>query len=374
MIKINWPIPLSAFILGLSPLFQMSDAFGQELPTSSESKRVRTRKGKSLGFSLIFGGEYGIIRAKSQEANSSDKKGSIVEMKGLAGFEVGNVLLDAGLGWYNLSLRGEELLAGNIKESNEVGVSGLTVEFNPSYKTDVGLYVGLSSQFRTPALPSYLSTTAVNTAGFAGGAQLGYELETADINARFYAKFMTSLGLKSWQDQIFLGGLQIGLPLKKPDTKLITKTTIIKRKKEIIDYRKKSYTITVTADVIKLALDNTITFYDSNSNPTLTPEAQAFLVDLGASLQEVVSSWETLRIDAETRAHMVATLRSLASTGVPSNKLKLGKILPAIGDGGAVSVDFTFTGVQDIAALQDSIRRAMNSMKIPENCRNGVCE
>lgn len=74
MTKISWPIPLSAFILGLSPLFQMNDAFGQELPTSSESKRVRTRKGKSLGFSLIFGGEYGIIRAKSQEANSSDKR------------------------------------------------------------------------------------------------------------------------------------------------------------------------------------------------------------------------------------------------------------------------------------------------------------
>lgn len=370
----NWPIHLSVFVLGLTPVVSPQTAFGQELPTSTERRKVRTKKGKSLGFSLIFGGEYGWIGAKSKEATSSDKKGSIVEMKGLAGFEVGNVLLDAGLGWYNLSLRGEELLAGNIKESNEVGVSGLTVEFNPSYKTDFGLYLGLSSQFRTPALPSYLSTASVSSSGFAGGAQLGYELETADINARLYAKFMTTLGLKSWQDQIFLGGLQIGLPLKKPDTRLVTKTTIIKRKKEIIDYRKKSYTITVTADVIKLALDNTITFYDSRGNPTLTPEAQAFLVDLGASLQEVISSWETLRIDAETQAHMTATLRSLASTGVPSNKLRLGKILPAIDDGGAVSVDFTFTGVQDIAALQDGIRRAMNSMKIPENCSNGVCE
>jgi hypothetical protein len=54
--------------------------------------------------------------------------------------------------------------------------------------------------------------------------------------------------------------------------------------------------------------------------------------------------------------------------------VRLGKLLPQIEDGGNVSVDFTFTGVQDIAILQNAIRQAMNAMKIPENCKDGVCE
>lgn len=349
-------------------------ALAQEIPITVEKEKVRTRKGKSLGFSLIFGGEYGVIRAKSKAPSFSDKTGNVLEMKGLAGFEFGNFLLDTGLGWYDLSLRGEENPSGDVIEDNEVGVSGLTAEFNPSYKTDFGLYFGLSTQVKAPILLSYNSLASASSAGFSGGAQLGYELETIDLNARIFAKYMTTVGLKSWQDQVILGGLQFGLPLKKPDTKLITKTTLIKSKREIIDYRKKSFTITVTADVIKLALDNTVTFYGNKRNPTLTPESQAFLVDLGASLQEVISSWETLRIDAETKAHMNVTRRSLVSTGVPGNKVRLGKILPSIDDGGNVSVDFTFTGVQDIAALQNAIRQAMNAMKIPENCKDGVCE
>jgi hypothetical protein len=364
-----WIVPL---VLIEIPQLQFAEA--QELPVTSEQRKVRTRKGKSLGFSLIFGGEYGFIGAKSKTPSFKDKKGSIVEMKALAGFESGNLLFDTGVGWYNKRLRGEEILQADLAEDNEVGVSGMTIEFNPSFKTDFGLYVGLSTQATAPALQRYESTAPTASFGFSGGAQLGYEIETTDLNARFVAKYMTTLGLKGWQDQVILGGLQFGLPIKKPDTTQITKTTIIKSKKEIIDYRKKSFTITVTADVIKLALDNTVSFYGSRKNPTLTPESQSFLVDLGGSLQQVISAWETLRIDAETQSHMNAVRRSLVSTGVPPNKVRLGKLLPQIEDGGNVSVDFTFTGVQDIAILQNAIRQAMNAMKIPENCRDGVCE
>ncbi len=363
-----------SILLGLTGGIHSSLAEAQELPVTSESKRIRTRKGKSLGFSLIFGGEYGLIQSKSKQQAFVDKEGSVFEMKALAGFESGNFLFDTGVGWYNLRLRGEEQLQAGITEDNEVGVSGITIEFNPSYKTDFGLYLGLSTQAKSPTLLSYESTASTTSVGFSVGGQLGYEFETSDLNARVVAKYMTTLGLKGWQDQIILGGLQFGLPIKKPDTKQITKTTIIKSKKEIIDYRKKSFTITVTADVIKLALDNTVSFYGSRKNPTLTPESQAFLVDLGASLQQVISSWETLRVDAETRQHMNATRRSLISTGVPPSKVRLGKLLPQIEAGGSVSVDFTFTGVQDIATLQDAIRSAMNAMRIPENCKDGVCE
>lgn len=371
--KVNRTL-LSMLLLKIAGGLYSFPAAAQELPVTAEKEKITRVKGKSLGFSLIFGGEYGIVRAKSQQSTFSDKKGSAVEMKALAGFESGSFLFDTGIGWYNLRLRGEELLQSGIIEDNEVGVSGMTIEFNPSFKTNFGMFAGLSAQARVPALPSYESNASTASLGFSGGAQLGYEIETADLNARFLAKYMTGIGLKGWQDQVFLGGLQFGLPIKKPDTMRVTSTTLIKRKKEIIDYRKKSFTITVTADVIKLALDNTINFYGTRNNPTLTAESQAFLVDLGGSLQQIISAWETLRIDAETRAHMDVTRRSIVSTGVPPNKIRRGKIIPKIEDGGSVSVDFTFTGVQDIAALQNAIRQAMNAMKIPENCKDGVCE
>jgi hypothetical protein len=373
-VRVKHPLSIILFVSLLGGLHSYN-AFAQQLPTSvKESRRVTVRKGDSLGFSLIFGGEYGIILAKSKAASFSDKKGSVAEMKALAGFETSNFLLDGGLGWYNLRLRGEEVLQTGTIEDNEVGVSGVSVEFNPSFKTGFGMYLGLSTQLKTPLLLSYESTAEAASVGFSAGAQIGYEIETSDLNARFLAKYMTTLGLKGWQDQVFLGGLQIGLPIKKPDTRSITKTTVIKSKKEIIDYRKKSFTITVTADVIKLALDNTVSFYGGRSNPTLTPSSQSFLVDLGGSLQQAISAWETLRIDAESGTHMKLIKESLVSTGVPPNKVRNGKRLPPIDDGGTVSVDFTFTGVQDIAALQDAIRQAMKAMKIPENCSNGVCE
>jgi hypothetical protein len=156
---------------------------------------------------------------------------------------------------------------------------------------------------------------------------------------------------------------------------VIRKTTVVNKVKDIIEYRKKDFTITVTSNVIKLALDNIVSFYsDGSRRPTLTPESQSFLVDLGNSLQSAISSWETLRIDAETTAHITVVRESLISTGVPSNKVKPGRSIKAVDDGGNISVDFTFSGVSDPRVLAESIRNAMSSMQIPENCQKGACE
>jgi hypothetical protein len=64
----------------------------------------------------------------------------------------------------------------------------------------------------------------------------------------------------------------------------------------------------------------------------------------------------------------------MVSTGVPPNKIRAGRALKAVLDGGNISVDFTFTGVRDSAVLADAIRNAMKSAQIPENCQQGTCE
>jgi len=195
------------------------------------------------------------------------------------------------------------------------------------------------------------------------------------LNSRLVFKVQKNLGLKNWSDIQYTGGLQFGLPIRQPDSLVIRKTTVVNKVKDVVEYKKKDFTITISADVIKLALDNTINFYlDAQGRPTLTPESQSFLVDLGNSLQSSLSSWELLRIDAETKKQMQIIRDSLVSTGVPAGKVQLGKLLEKLDDGGNISVDFTFTGVQSTKDLATAIRNAMLASKVPENCQKGVCE
>jgi hypothetical protein len=182
--------------------------------------------------------------------------------------------------------------------------------------------------------------------------------------------------LKGWKDITYLGGVQFGLPFRQPDSLVIRKTTVVNKLRNEIEYRKKDFTITVTANVVKLALDNILTFYvDPSGRPTLTAEAQSFLVDLGNSLQNSNYLWEFLRIDAQSIGHITAVNDSLVSIGVPANKVRRGRSTQEVADGGNASVDFTFGGVKDAAQLAEKIRESMKAAKVPENCnKNGTCE
>jgi hypothetical protein len=346
------------------------------------TKTVQKRnlvKGASSGLSVILGGEYGIMKATpASKKDNSLKEGKVFELKALTGFLYKDFLIDSGLGWYSYKIRGQERLIRDTVEyigDRELGVSGLLVEFSPSYRLTNNIFAGLVTQVRTPVQLDYFSEAKSAGVGFSAGAQLGLQLFNSELNSRFILKVLTNLGLKNWSDIQYLGGVQFGIPVTQPDSLVIRKTTVVNKVKDIIEYRKKDFTITVTSNVIKLALDNIVSFYnDGSGRPTLTPESQSFLVDLGNSLQSAISSWETLRIDAETPVHITVVRESLISTGVPSNKVKPGRSLKAVDDGGNISVDFTFSGVSDPRVLAESIRNAMSSMQIPESCQKGACE
>ena len=351
----------------------------ERIINTKTEKKKSIIKGASSGLSVILGGEYGIMKATpASPKNSSPKKGKVFELKALSGFLFKDFLIDTGLGWYSYKIRGQERLTRNEVESigdRELGVSGLLLEFSPSYRLTDNIFAGLVTQVRTPAQLDYFSEANSAGVGFSAGGQLGVQLFNSELNSRFIVKVLTNLGLKNWTDIQYLGGVQFGLPITQPDSLVIRKTTFVKKVKDVVEYRKKDFTITITTNVIKLALDNIINFYkDKSGPPTLTTESQSFLVDLGNSLQTVVSSWEALRIDAETQAHISVVRDSLVSTGVPPNKVKQGRSIKGIDDGGNISVDFTFSGVGDPRLLAESIRSAMSAMQIPENCQKGACE
>ena len=345
--------------------------------TSEKKKRVR---GTQSGLSVILGGEYGISKAKpSMSADFDQKSGRSLELKALADFLFREWMIDTGVGWYFQNLRGPEHLVfkdNPISGDRDISLSGILLEFTPSYRLTNNLFVSAITQLRTPAAIDYFSESNPNNVGFAVGAQLGLQIFDSDLNSRFVLKALTHLGLKEWSDVNYLAGVQFGLPIRQPDALIISKTTTVNKIKDVVEYRKKDFTITITANVIKLALDNILTFYiDAESRPTLTAEAQSFLVDLGSSLQSSLELWEGLRIDAQTPAHIGPVHDSLISIGVPASKIRKGKATREIADGGNASVDFTFFGVKDSNSLAESIRNAMRSMKIPENCqRGGTCE
>jgi hypothetical protein len=318
------------------------------------------------------------MNAKPRDTKlSSAKKGTVLEIKGLAGFLYKDWLLDSGLGWYSYKLKGEEILIENGTPRNvdgELGVSGLFVEFSPSYRITDNLFAGLITQVRFPAQLDYYSEAKTSGAGFGLGVQTGYQIFNPDLNMKLLVKFASNLGLKNWSDYSIMTGIHLGLPIRQPDSLVIRKVTVVNKVKDVTEIRRRDFTITITANVMKLALDNIVNFINDTGRPTLTPESQAFLIELGASLQSAITSWETLRIDAETPAHINAVRESLISTGVPPNKVRTGRGLKAVLDGGNISIDFTFTGVRDSGALSEAIRNSMKAAQIPENCQQGTCE
>lgn len=372
--------------LGLSsiafaaPKKKNNNSDGDRVLEATTDEKRRNIKGASSGLSAILGGEYGVLKATPLDANKFGlKDGKTLELKLLAGWLFKDFMIDSGAGFYYYKVRGKEFIneKGDPAENDrEISVSGLLVEFSPLYRLTNNIFTGLVTQIRTPAYNDYFSAADPTSLILNVGGQLGFQFFDRELNSRVTLKASTNLGLKGWKDMAYLMGVQFGLPFRQPDSLIIRKTTTVNKLREVVEYRKKDFTITLTANVVKLALDNVLTFYvDPSGRPTLTPEAQVFLLNIGNSLQANDYLWEGLRVDAQSPGHIAAVADSLGSIGVPSRKIKRGKSLQEVADGGNASVDFTFSGVKNTQELADKIREAMKSAKVPENCnKNGVCE
>jgi hypothetical protein len=373
---------LSSLIIpeGLAaPRRKKSSSSDKVLGASTSERKIRV-KGESSGLSGIIGGEYGILKATPKDTSTFGvKSGNTLELKLLSGWLFDDFMIDTGLGFYYYKVRGTEkpVVDGQVIDGDrETTVSGLLLEFSPSYRLTDELFASFVTQVRTPGYADYYSDADPSAVLFSVGGQLGFQFFDRELNSRITLKTIATMGLKGWSDIAYLGGIQFGLPFRQPDSLVIRKTTVLNKLRDVVEYRKKDFTITISANVVKLALDNILTFYvDPSGRPTLTAEAQSFLVDLGASLSNNSSLFDILRIDAQSPEHIVSVHDSLISIGVPGAKVKKGRSLQEVADGGNASVDFTFSGVKDSNALAESIRKAMKSAKIPENCnKNGTCE
>ncbi|NBW81323.1 hypothetical protein EBR21_06170, partial [bacterium] len=141
----------------------------------------------------------------------------------------------------------------------------------------------------------------------------------------------------------------------------------------IVEYKKQYYKFKITRDLVKLVLDNLVVFYPEPGYPTITTESQSFLIDLSQSLADAEKNWGTLLIETVSRDHAKVIRDSLVSAGMPENKIKLGPVIQGDITSANPPVEFTFKGVKNQPQMMDAVRRAMQTLAIPETCADGTC-
>lgn len=355
------------------------------------TRKVVSQKKKSLlekmGTSLIFSADVGLLTAVPATSLTSykAKTGVSIEGKALGSILLDKFVVDAGLGWYFYNVSGTEpiFIDGKILVDEDLNpitddmgikLSGTILEFSPSYRLTKSIFLGPTLQLRYPSDLGYDSQIPRKSLGIYLALQGGYQMFEDDLNTRFVGKLMMPVNYKDWAALHTMVGIQIGLPFAQPEVLTIHESTVKTTEKRIVEYRKQVYRFKMTRDVIKLVLDNLIVFYPEPGYPTMTTEAQSFLIDLSQSLIQNEGNWSTLQVDTVSRDHARSVRDSIVSAGVIDKKVKVGAILQGDKTIPNPPIEFTFKGVKNQAQLMDAVRRAMKQMSIPETCEGGVCQ
>lgn len=360
-------------------------------PKVKTTRKVVSLKKKSLleemGTSLIFSADIGLLTAVPSATLIAykSKTGVSIEGKALGSVLLDKFIVDAGLGWYFYNVSGTEPIYINGKIlvdedlnpiTDDVGIklSGTILEVSPSYRLTKSIFTGPTLQLRYPSDLGYDSQIPRKAMGIYLGLQGGYQMFEDDLNTRFVGKLMMPVNYKDWAALHTMVGIQIGLPFTQPEVLTIHESTVKTTEKRVVEYRKQVYRFKLTRDVIKLVLDNLIVFYPEPGYPTMTTEAQSFLIDLSQSLIQNEANWATLQVDTVSRDHARSVRDSIVSAGVMDKKVRIGVVIPGDKTVANPPVEFTFKGVKNQAQLMDAVRRAMKQMSIPETCEGGVCQ
>ena len=357
--------------------------------TKTTRKVVRSKKKtwfEEMGTSLIFSADIGVLAGFPSVALTDyrSKFGLTVEGKALGSILLNKFMIDAGLGWWFYNVSGIEPVFENgvrsldtdgtaFKDDVSIKLSGSLFDVSPSYRFTNSWFAGPSLQLRYPSDLGYNSQIEGKSLGIYVGTQAGYQIFDDDLNTRFVARFMMPLNYKNWLGVFTTVGVQVGLPISQPETLTVQETTIKTTEKRIVEYKKQYYKFKITRDLVKLVLDNLVVFYPEPGYPTITTESQSFLIDLSQSLADAEKNWGTLLIETVSRDHAKVIRDSLVSAGMPENKIKLGPVIQGDITSANPPVEFTFKGVKNQPQMMDAVRRAMQTLAIPETCADGTC-
>ncbi|MEY4066278.1 MAG: hypothetical protein RIR26_2486 [Pseudomonadota bacterium] len=375
-----------------SPPTESSSSFTTEGETITKTTRKTTTarqrsKVSDYGTSLILSPEIGAFSGlpSLKLEKFGPKFGLALEGKALGSVLLRNFLIDAGFGWYFFNIKGFEPyrnIDGSIKtdssgqaltENMNIKLSGALFEIGTSYRFGPSFFAGTVAQLRYPADLSYQSNVVRSQLSALMGGQVGYQIFDDDFNTRFVLRMLSTINDKDWLGISTTAGLQLGLPFIQPKILTIQETTTKIKERRIVEYKKRDFRIRVTQDVIKIILDNTITFIPDSEHAVLTIEAQKFLIHFASALNDSAQDWGTLRIDSLSREHMNRIRETLVSAGLPPQKVKGGA--PVKGEVASdIPVEFSFYGIKEVGPFSEVIRAAMKAQSVPETCIGTQCE
>lgn len=375
-----------------NPASESGASFSSEGKTSIKtSRKVTSSRQKSkvaeYGTSLILSPEAGAFSAlpATQLEKFGPKFGLALEGKALGSVLLRKFLIDAGAGWFFFNIKGFEPfrnLDGSTKTDDEgntltenmsIKLSGALFELGVSYRFSNSVFMGAIAQLRYPVDLTYESKVARSELGFLTGGQLGYQIFNDDFNTRFVVRLLSTLNDKNWLGISTTAGVQLGLPFVQPKILTIRELTTKSKEKKIVEYKKQEYKFKVVRDVVKIILDNTVTFIREGNTPTLTLEAQKFLLNFAAELSRAEQEWGVLRIDSASPAHIARIRETLISAGVSGKKIKAGQTIQGEA-GDDLPVEFSFYGAKENSQFLETIRGVMKNLSVPETCVGALCE
>ena len=347
--------------------------------------------------SILFSADFGMQSAfpSTKLISFGPKYGLALEGKVLGSMQLDKFMFDGAFGWYFFNLSGKEPRRINgvvLTDDNdfdivdELGIklSGAIVEFAPSYFIREDIFTGLVLQARYPSDLGYDSLVARNKIGWSMGLQAGYQILEKELDTRLVGRLMTTVNDVNWISTSAMFGIQIGLPVsqKAPRPELETSQTELFNKAPDImtadenpndqkleapksGFTRRLFRIQLDGEFTKLALEDLITFYDVTGYPTLTQEAQSFLMSFGETLLNSNNEWENLNIENVTSDQALVIRDALVSAGVSASKIKLGTsgVAQYIPNPDA---EIRFYGTKN-DSFASTLRRLMRDLKIQES-------
>ena len=366
-------------------------------------KYYRKDHSVGTGFALYLGIDSGYIVSQSSAPDLvSDKKGYLLAGKLISSLYPEHWVFDLGLGWFYSSLKGTEKYLDpktQKRDSFDSDVSiityAATVEASVRLRLFDQLHFGPVVQGFFGSDVSFLSESRPESfTAFAGG-QLFYGIPDKTGDLRFGITYLLSLNAPEAKIHQILGGIQLGLPLVRPDEVYKEKSfNKVTKKTEVREVPKTNVKI-VTKDVVKFVVDRNLLPFRAN-RALLSPEMQRFLMDLALTLKTVDDTWEEITIEGHSTkepasneenllrlsgARAAAVKNALVTNGIPPQKAKsrgFGTqrlyMMASPQSPANERIELSFAGVTNAGRLNEALSLLQKKRLKPETCNDEGCK
>lgn len=308
------------FVGLVASLLSAMSAFAGETSYSVASPSSDFSAAKPL---WIFGGVAGGGATLDSNEYLVNPRGGQFMASGLLSLYSSSLVADLGVNWWLSQLEGK------LKNQKivEMKTRSATAELSPRYRFNENWSFGPTVHFNFGTDTGFAPEQQSNQANWLGGAKLAFDIPMSSVNLRLIGMWLTDLGIANRTAQIFMGGIQFGLPV-------ISKSRVMSPAVEDrVSVIQSAPAPQPVKKQVKLTLSAKEIHFPTGS-AKLSSEAQSALRKIGQFLAQNDSAWSALEIGGHTdsrgkfnnnlklsQKRAEAVMNSLIDGGVNSAKL-----------------------------------------------------